>query len=370
MKRILTSCAVAALVTTSAFASQARQQVLGTLDPLGVVSAGTHGSLSVEDNMNIFYNPAYVNEYKNWAAMEHSTNALSEGGFVSAFGPVNVGLWLNRSDATNNFMSKWTAGTNYGTNQQPTRPFDLMVGGDMGWKWGLGFTYGQNTNSVSDKEGTTEYSIHAGVSVMDFEPFITYTMGKDKNPGSGTSTDEIKSSALTFGLRYKYGEWAPFAVYRMDGAELSGDSTAAVNIAQRKANAFGLGFARTMRVSDMASLHYGAAYWTKSAHAAASTSDVRVTNKRLPIEVGVEADATSWLVLRAGLNYNLVATDSDLTVVSGAASPTTARIGASFKFGKATMDWAYGSSNGGGIDTTSMGFDNQTFTTASLTYAW
>ncbi len=355
MKRILTLC-VAALVSTNAFASQSRQEVLGTLDPLNVVSSGLHGSMMVDDNLNMFYNPAYVNDFRNWASIEKT----DEGGFVTSLGPINLGFYMNRAGATDSFLH--TPSTYVSA---PARPFDVIIGGDMGWKWGLGFTYGSNKNSDAATQGTTEMSLRAGISVMDFEPFMNFVlMGRDKEAGTGTSTAELKNKSMSFGLRYKYGEWAPFAVYRMDGHERSGDTTAAANYTDRDSKAFGFGVARNTKIADMVTLNYGVAYWVKTALTAPTTSNQRSTNQVLPISISAEGEAASWLVIRGGFTYKLVNTTQGLSN----ADDTEARFGAGFKLGKAMLDWSVGGAAGTADD--QFGFSDKTFTTASLTYSW
>ncbi len=369
-KRILASAlVVGALAASNAFASQARQLVLGTQDPLNVISSGTHGSLLVDDNMNIFYNPSYANDYKNWASVEKASGyagaaSQAEGGFINNFGPVTAGIYLNRQDAVNTL-------TTGAFNSAPVRPFDLFVAGDMGVKWGLKVSQASRKTAPNTTEsrdlGSNVWSATAGVQVMDFEPFVSYQLtGKDKAAGATAAEiveDQFKSFSI--GTRYKFGEWVPFAVYRSD--KFQDASAAPATTQEYTATAWGLGFGRNTKVAEGSTLNYGAAYWSRTAPVSIVTKS-RSTQKVLPLNVSFESDATTWLTLRAGIAYSLLDQSNGLTN----ASATTGRIGAGLKFGKAVMDFAVG--NGGvgvaNVDTTVFDFSNGLFSVASLTYNW
>jgi len=359
-KRILSTCLVVGLVaSSSAFASQARQLVMGTQDPFGVLSGGTHGSFFYDDNMNIFFNPSYVNNFKNWASIEKAsgyagTASTAEGGFVFEASKFNVGFYMNRQDALNNII---TSNTNvYGT-AAPVRPFDLMIGADMGVKWGFGLTYASNKRGMTD-DSATDLTLRAGVQVADFEPFVNYqVIGNDQVNGSTTN----KNKSMTIGTKYKFGEWTPFAAYRQDTYTPQGGR-------DTKANAWGLGVGRGMKVADSAHLHYGFSYWQYKT-ATALNSGINTKQDRVPLNVSVEGEATSWLTLRAGLQYNLVAMTGGLTDNN---NTTTGRLGAGVKFGKAMLDMAVGNGAVGtaNVDSTVFDFSNSLFSQASLTYNW
>src|SRR5690606_10539677 len=89
---------------------------------------------------NIFYNPAYVNDYKNWATIEKSNSPgnTAQGGFINSFLNFNFGLYLNRVDGVARLNS--TASSDTYSNYTNMRPVDIFLGADMGVKWGLSLT--------------------------------------------------------------------------------------------------------------------------------------------------------------------------------------------------------------------------------------
>src|SRR3954453_12136441 len=97
-KRILAlALAFGILATSNAFASRSRTSVLGTGDGGLFLNGGT---FFYDDARNIFYNPAYVNDFKNWGIIEKSNyvsgaggtqlGTSAEGGFVSSLSSFNL----------------------------------------------------------------------------------------------------------------------------------------------------------------------------------------------------------------------------------------------------------------------------------------
>ncbi len=355
--------------TNESQASRARLIVLGTGDAgmlldgaitaAGTVAYGGGGSFFYNDPYNMFYNPSYVNDFKDWAVVEKSNFAgpafaggsTAQGGFVTSFFNFNIGVYVNRIDAVRTLSVASAAAT---------RPIEITFGADMGVKWGLGvLVANRNTATATDQI----YTIRAGAQFMDFDPFVHYSVGGQDQTG-GTSNH----TAMTFGMRYHWGEWIPFATYRQDKT-----TTAATNV-DNKTDAWGVGMGRESKVSDSMKTMYSIAFVRATSTAAADHSVV-------PFNFGVEGDVTSWLTLRAGLGYNVY----DKTGGNSAGDTTTGRIGASIKVGKADLAFAFGKAGfSAGTQTTgeapsgtAQNVDGQNFdlgsglfTAASLSYKW
>lgn len=239
MKKLIAIAAVG-LISTSAMASNARLAVMG--NGLGGFG-GSNGSFYYNDNYNIFYNPAYVNDFTNWVAIERTGGVAGEPFFggVTGFGAMNVGLFLNRAGA-------------YTTDNR----INVMVGGDSGVKWGVGLEFGNQNGS--------ELDLTAGVSVSDFDPFINFkVMNED--------AAEVEHPAFGVGLRYHWGDWTPYALFDIENEILSA------------------GIGRSSKLKEGVMLNYALAF-----------TDI-TNNLAVPLQVAVEADVNSWLVFRAGLGY-------------------------------------------------------------------
>src|SRR4051812_7704424 len=109
-KRLLTFAFVvccAATFNNNAFAARAHLAVMGTGDAGLLGNAfNSGGSFYYDDAYNMFYNPAYVNDFRNWATIEKFNGSASAmGGFATKISNMYLGLFVNRADA---IQGTWT----------------------------------------------------------------------------------------------------------------------------------------------------------------------------------------------------------------------------------------------------------------------
>lgn len=354
-KRILVAVlALGVLSASNAFATRARVLTMG--DGFGTGSAD--GSFFYDDAQNIFYNPAYVNDFKNWATVEKSngsaTDGNAQGGFVTSLHGFNLGMYFNRVSALGDAAIAYTAP---GVGVGSMRPIDIIIGGDMGWKWGLGVTYASRKAAADLSD--TDAVIKLGVSVADFEPFLHYRMIGINHVGATQGRNKM----LAFGLRYHWGEWTPVLVYRNAKGEAGGVEGAGTRNLM-------LGLGRNMKLAEGFRLNYMAAITRQTADDTSANAN-NVT--QIPVTMSMEGDVTSWMTARGGFTYFLLARQDGMTQNLA----TTGRIGATFHLGKADLDWMWGKSSpvGAFTETATMGDTqvldlNGIFTAASLTYRW
>ncbi|MBI4925640.1 MAG: hypothetical protein HY843_06920 [Bdellovibrio sp.] len=334
---IILMTAITVFVASSAFASVAKEIVMGQGDPVGLLE---RGSFYNDSSNNIFYNPSYANEYKNWATIEVSryavpaiAGATAEGGFVNAFGSWVLGFYMNRSDATRGSY----------TNAVSHRPFDLIIASDMGMKWGLGITFGgYKTGSTTSEKDLT---LRAGAQFGELEPYISVkVIGSDK-----VAAGETKTTGYGGGFKYKWGEWTPYLAYN----KLS-SPTGNMNYG------WGMGIGRNTKVGE-AHLTYAIALW----------EDLGPKRWIIPVDMALEGSLTSWLKARAGFTYNLIDITKEVTT---GADTTNARVGATINVSKVDFDWVVGHTGfaGGSEVVSGKSFDLASgfFTAASLTYHW
>ncbi|MBC7692065.1 MAG: hypothetical protein H7222_09865 [Methylotenera sp.] len=353
-KRILALCLLVSMIAGSnAFASRARQSVMGTGDA-GLILQD--GSFFYDHAYNIFYNPAYVNDFKNWAIIEKSNGNTrgAQGGFVTSLTNFNLGVFMNRA-------SSQTGGTNavnslnaYNFDSSQTRPIDVIIGGDMGVKWGLGATY----NNSSANGGFNDLVLRAGIVYMDLEPFVNYKIkGAQKVTGAADRT----TKDFTIGTKYRMGEFTPYAAFRQLKANTLTNN--------EKDTIIGGGIGRNTKLAEGARLVYALSYFhSKFSGNFASTRNV------IPVDVAIEGDAATWLTLRAGIRYKLMNKTSGTGTQT---DDTTGRVGATVHANKVDVDWAFGSSNSAAgsagtenIDSPAIGFDSGTFSEIALSYKW
>ncbi|MBL7716383.1 MAG: hypothetical protein JNL01_13030 [Bdellovibrionales bacterium] len=342
IKHIVSVAVVAVVCGSNAFASRARVNVMGTADAANTLPAGT--SIYIDDYRNMFYNPALVNTHKNWAAIEASNGSAataSEGGFSNSIASINYAVFMNRNGGVVG---------NYAT--APTRPIDIIVGGDMGVKWGLGLTMAGNR--VSETVESNEMVAKAGVEVAGVNIFAGFMLaGSDKQSATVTN----KNGGMNFGATMKMGEWMPFLTYASTNATPQGGTSTTQNAG------FNLGMGRNTKF-DQVKFNYSVGISRIMRTGGAATN-----RNMIPINMSAETDVASWMAVRAGLGYNLWDRTNNVTN----AGQATGSIGASFLFGKATtFDWAVGYAGGGIVSPANTGIDlaNNFFSQASLNYRW
>jgi len=369
-KQIVSTIVLAGMIMTSnAFASRARENVMGTGDA-GYFLNG--GSFYYDSMYNSFYNPAYINDFKNWAIIEKGAGVSgaqnhAEGGFAASMMNFNVGVFFNRTDA---FALPAVAGTanGLGSSSAGLRPIDVIFGGDMGVKWGLGITHASRDGAGANISKDSDLTVRAGVSVSDFDPYINWRiMGKRETNTAGV-TAENKTKDMQVGLKYHYGEWTPYAAYRMAEVEVTGATD------KPEFTAWTVGVGRNTKLGEGARLVYSVSY------VSAKTDKVAAGNLKeavLPINVALEGDLASWFTVRGGLEYRLMDRIGGEGLAADTAGSrldtTTARIGASFHANKFDIDWAFGQQSAnaaGALDGQSFGFDSGTFSNISLSYKW
>lgn len=411
--KLLITAMLGTLVASNASATIARQVVFGN-QPIftsagtsGVVSAPVNGSLWYDDDYNVFYNPSYVMDNKNYVVVQKGL----EGGFFKGLGEnFAYGVYMNRGGAGN-------AGAAYGAglfqapgvNQNAAfsgtpaiaagdfntqRPIDLFIAGDTGIKWGLHVAWAYNrdqsvaTATRQDAELTNRYwHFDLGAQVMGLEPFVGATMFSKYQDNSTPTTTTQDLHEFNVGTRYKYEGWSPYVVFKKH-RELGNNTNVVARRgqqAQARMNTLGVGVGHDTKVADGVHVFKHIAYFRNSVEDDTSATEQNrdYYEQVVPINVALEADATSWLTLRGGVTYNLInvrkharltaaptpgATDREVSQAGNLAF----RIGPTFKFGKLHVDAAFGNDTGAnsGVDNTSMGFDSNTFAFVSASYHW
>ena len=371
MKRSIVICLVVGFIFgTDAFASRARNMVTGTGDAgLILGTSGGIGSFYEDDAYNMFYNPAYVNDYTNWATIEKSnfssTNAgtTAMGGFATSMGMFNVSLYMNRLDELNAREGK----------RLVMEPLDVTLG--TKWNnisWGLGFQWANHTyrdtavQATGDKEKHTAqlFNLKLGAQAYNFEPFIHWQI---KGKYQDTALVNYTEKKVTAGLKYHWGEWTPYLVYQSAKDEFDAyhGPTSTTTYAQDKTT-WGLGLGRHHDMSNKVSMGYSVGYFAQSNKSIEPT--IRSNREVVPVEFSASAKALDWMTVRAGVGYHLIDTnDTD---------NTTGRVGATFNWNKVSVDWVVGANTNGGTETATdadgqtFSFSDGLFTAASATYAW
>mgnify|MGYP003670748653 CR=1 FL=1 len=358
MKKILAGIAFLAMSTQMAYATQARLIALG-LDELD-----NEGSYYIQDQRNIFLNSAQVYNYADSAVFELggigrnvSGNSVAtvdqdnlvkaQGGFFKKVGEIVYGAYLGNESNTSSFLriasASNAASVNFsGTNSAPQlvptadNQLDLFAAGQLnsGVKWGANLVYMNNENENTkqeDKAGAVrlgligeKWDAHANISFMN-EGKNEVTTNAASSIGSGntggTVTQEFEGKlgvhlggSYSLGKGRLYGFYKSFKWDQKDSFNYAGwnNVTAGTSTVQAgkngtaegKFDTYSVGYGVTEAVNSNGTLFSNVQFKSVDIELKLANT-VQVKNTIVPLTVGYEHAATSWLTLRGSLTHNL-----------------------------------------------------------------
>jgi len=350
MKRNVLVIAGLAVLSTSAFASKARMEALGQGD----------SSLYLSDSRSIFVNPASLNDTKNYLVTEWGTGLQAdsatapraEGGFFREMGSFAYGLYLGNNGAAR------TASTTFLNHQNA---LDLVLAGDMGMKWGARVHYANSQDeSGAFTKKNSALALGLGVAQGDMEGYANITLS-DKSEGAAAAADVWKRKpGFQVGGSYKWSGMTFFADYANTNEELTGSGTWTVQtIGTASAVALGTG-TNTHKTSVItvggAKVHEvnpGARVITEAkilmgtdeiAGSTTAASNGKIKSTSLPVTFAMEADATSWLVVRGSVAQNVIIGSTKSIAGKTVTVPNSTAVngGATLNFGKLKVDGMIG----------------------------
>jgi hypothetical protein len=331
MKRNVLVIAGLAVLSTNAFASKARVEALS--------QDSVRGSEYISDSRNIFRNPAMLNTMSNYVITEWGTSASTdaqatpraEGGFFREAGAFNYGLYMGNNGDRN------TAGY---LNQ--SNALDLFFSGDMGLQWGAKVHYAgakDETGAFTKKHNA--FGLGLGVASGAFDAYLDLTLA-DKSEGGAAAADEFKTKpSFIVGGSYAMSGNTFFASYESEKTEEKvGTVTSSV-----KGSTITAGAGRVWDINPTAKIFTDAKVVLGSNQAAAPAPKLKT--QRIPVTIGMEAEATSWLTLRGSVTQNVILGTEETAVAGVAKKKTTANstkvnAGATLNFGKLKVDGVIG----------------------------
>lgn len=357
-KYVVLACAVM-IASTSAFASKARLIALGQR---------SEGSYYVNDVRNVFLNPASINDHKDTVTMEwgqaktttddSDTTPNTEAGVLHDGGKFVYGVYLGNENTQDNVLrgdlsDRLTPDHALAVDNS----LDLFIGGEAGMKWGASLTYSSTENETTDTDQSL-MKLKLGAMKNNWGGFLHYVTTNEAEDKGASETFEIDSD-MTVGGHYDRGQYRYYGSYRMWEVDGGDEATSLL-----------LGASRVKNLNDKVRLY------TALQLARTAVKDIE-TFTSLNLNLGIEADVKSWLVLRASINqslYEVIEADNgdEYTVTN----TTNVNAGASFVFGDLSIDGLVGTGNNGTnslTDTDSevgvLSMDNL-LTRVSLTYKY
>lgn len=352
-----------AVLAAPAFASKARLQALGE---------NTDGSFYINDNRNVFLNAAQVNNHKDLVTMEWGTgqntdadNAPNaEGGAFKTYNNMVYGVQLGRTLSFNTQAENVVTGAFDASNG-----IDLFVGGDAGFKWGANLNYAASDDkSTTVKAESQVLDLNVGAIFGDFTAYVNYgVMGSTEDKLATAVYDIERSNAVELGGSYQLNDYTIFGQYSMADFEDKKSKK------ETEATSYLVGAGRNDKLNDKTVL------FTKLQFSQSKTEDNKPKTKNetttaVPVVIGLEHDAASWLTLRGSVSQNLWSKVKDKTAKteSTQASSTNVNAGATLKFGELAFDGVIGTDSStaattGNTDNGILALDNL-MTRVSMTY--
>ncbi len=375
MKKQLVLVAGLAVLAAPAFASKARLAALGE---------STNGSFYINDNRNIFLNASEVLNHKDLVSYEWGTAGAAdtdgasnaEGGLYRAHGNMVYGVQFGRNLS---FNTEASAAADIIANSddvlQATNALDLFIGGDAGIKWGVQLTYASaeddafaSTSGAADDESAeaSVMDLRVGVSQGQWAAYLAYGI-TGKTEADENEAEINRKSPLEIGASWKWDAYTAFAQY----SSVKYDVEVAALDESTESSSMLVGVGRQDKLNDKATLFTKVSYTTSKT----DTEDIGGSDdeeKAIPVVVGMEFDAASWLALRASISQNVIINEEETGGDKSTKQNTTdINTGATLKFGDLSVDGLIGTTgNNGATANTESGVlsTDRLMTRVSMTY--
>lgn len=312
MKKILLTAAALSALTTSVYATKARILALGD---------------EVEDNYfqmddrYIFTNASYANEYADMAFLEWggtaatSLSALDQdkdpkamGGFLTKSGNFVYGAYLGNESNVSSFLrilASPLAANEYLTTAD--NQLDLFIAGGDKVKWGANFIYtkGEDTTDSTGKSEDSAMALKTGVHGDNWDGFLNLSLKSESEDTTLTNDPKFEGK-----LGIQLGGSYVMNGMKFHGAFKKFDWEQTLNDVKTDGgfSRIDLGVGHTIAVNDTDSVIIRTQFTKISVNLDYTAGKAELDTTELPLIVGYEAKANSWLTLRGSVSHNLMGT--------------------------------------------------------------
>lgn len=328
-----------ALTSVNAFASRARMLSLGS-------------SVHLLDTQTVYDRPTDLMKMSSdYVALETGATggvaasaqySNAEGVIVRTMGDAKMALTLGRQSTNASSWGLRAYATAFSLNVNQQNPISFMYGkkvGDITWTGTLGYSNYNNKNAGTgttlEKENSSGFNIGATSGAWDAA--LSSGFGNSAQVGNGNKL--TGTGALTLSGGYKLDTMYFFGKYST--AAIKVENNLSVEQLKAETTIMNVGVANSHK-KDGSELFYSIAYNQTDAKVT-TTSEKKDSSTTLPITIGFEADAASWLTLRGSVTQSTLINKSKTeisttTEVDPGANSTTVAAGAGLKFNKVNVD--------------------------------
>ena len=365
MKKQLTVALGLAVLATPAFATKARLQGLGE---------DIYGSFYVNDNRNIWLNAAQINNHKDMVTFEWGDNAntadqnstpRAEGGVTKAMGNLVYGVHFGSASNTANQLRAAAGAVNAGAGTvNEGNNVDVFVGGDAGLKWGANLGYSR-TSDQSAFQHSESMRTRLGVIMGDTQVYANVNLINNARGTLGPAAGAV-GAKFEGKLGYQVGAIHAWEgnTFTIDFRQFDGEGTVLGNKEDQTIKQAFVGWGRVTRLNDKTNLFTRASFlWADAendqaaALSAASTAYASACGSspffcaeykttRVPVVIGLETEATSWLTFRGSVVQSVWGKEEVGSNERTIRNNTVVNAGATLKFGELSIDGLVSSGDG------------------------
>lgn len=359
MKKLL--LVVVALASTNAFATRARVNALGN-------------SPHLIDTQTVYSNAADMMMMGDYVTMESGTNggategANTEGMITRSWGDAKMGLSIGHQSKN---ASVWGLRSAANTALFPSRaitpnqqnPVELSYGmktGEMAWAGTVVYSNYNDKTALSEKESSA--GIRAGLRMGALDAKLN--LGLMNTYENATDGKYKGTLGITAGAGYQMD-----TLYVSGSATMAGFKTETAAGAETRdvtSNEYSVSAVNSMK-KDGNEFFYGVGL--NMSNTEEKVTKTKTSAMSLPVWMGMEVDAASWLTLRGSVKQNVLISNSkseNATTTTAETAPgvntTVAALGAGLKFNKLTLDGSLAGSTTQNINGTDL------LTQVGLTY--
>ncbi|MFP5519441.1 MAG: hypothetical protein ACLGGX_06025 [Bdellovibrionia bacterium] len=330
MKKLIVFAA-AAMMATPAMASKARIEALGN-------------SRQLTDVQYVFDRPYMIHSVGEMVTMEWgdkgaATPKAEAGIFKNMFGGA-FGLYLGRTG----YLTDSVTGTLLGEQN----PINILYGqktGDISWGLNLGYSNGKQ-DTGDRKVSSTDLAVGATNGTWEVEVGFQLS-GKSEETGNEVKVKDNTRLGFGYNIDETQHAYVTTSSKKLDGA----DGSTATEV----------GYIRTVAKTEEANFFYGVAY------AMSEDKDADSKSSGLPVWMGVEAAATSWMTMRASVKQTVLINETETAGNKSSLDNIAFAAGAGIKLGKGMLDMTFGTAQNGHISF-SNGAADEFFSDVSYTY--
>ncbi|EQC44752.1 hypothetical protein [Bacteriovorax sp. Seq25_V] len=307
MKKIVISALALSTLSMSAYASKARLLALGD---------EVEDNFYVMDSRYIFTNASYANEYANqvfleWggtattsaSTLDQDADPKAQGGFLKKSGAYTYGAYLGNESNVSSFLRILASSGDTVLNTADNQ-LDLFIAGGSDMKWGANFVYAASEKKETGKEKIEDsaMALRLGAHQANWDGFANISLNSEAENKNGTGKPKFEGK-----LGFQLGGSYMMNDVKFHGAFKKFDWEQTLSDVKTDGGftRIDLGFGKNYKVADEGSVFARVQFTKLDVELKYAAGKAELNRTVVPLVLGYEGKATSWLTLRGSVSHNL-----------------------------------------------------------------